>query len=224
MANKYFIVLDLGRRRDHSAIAVVERVEQVAPRESARVKGVLVRYVERVPLGTSYLEVVERVREIATDYWVKGNCSVVVDATGVGEPVVDMLRQAKLGCEIVAVTITGGDRENDAGSTSLAPRCSVPKRDLIEGLQVLLEMKQLRIAADIPHLQTLVKELLDMRVTLRGVRVRIGAEGPGEHDDLAIALALAVWKAKKTVPYLNGVGWAPGLMGYAPGGPGDRWR
>ena len=224
MASKYFVGVDLGRQRDHSAIAVVERVERVVHGEHPKLRGILVRYVERLPLGTSYVEVVARVREIATDYFIRTKCTVVVDATGVGEPVVDMLRQARLGCEIVAVTITGGDRENDAGSTGQAPRCSVPKKDLIGGLQALLEKREMRIAADIPEVGALVKELIDMRVVAReGGRVQIGAEGPGEHDDLVIALALAVWKATKPVRYMNGPGMAPGLMAYAPGGPGDRW-
>ena len=40
-----------------------------------------------------------------------GQCELVVDATGVGAPVVDMLRAAGLGCDISSVTITGGEKE-----------------------------------------------------------------------------------------------------------------
>lgn len=63
---------------------------------------------------------------------------MVVDGTGVGAPVVDMLRAAGLGCEITAVSITGGDRESRRG---------VPKRDLIARVQLALEKGELRIAA-----------------------------------------------------------------------------
>ena len=34
-------------------------------------------------------------------------------------------------------------------------------------------------------------------------RLRIGADGSGEHDDLAIALALACWRARRP---MNGYG------------------
>jgi hypothetical protein len=110
---------------------------------------------------------------------------VVVDGTGVGAPVVDMLRAAGLGCEITAVSITGGDRESRRG---------VPKRDLIAGVQLALEKGELRIARRMKNAGALVRELLDMRMTASG---GMGAEGHGEHDDLAIALALACWKARR---------------------------
>ena len=58
-----------------------------------------------------------------------GQVAVVVDATGVGAPVVEMLRGARLGCEICAVTITSGDRENETPSG-----WNVPKQDLIAAM------------------------------------------------------------------------------------------
>jgi hypothetical protein len=44
----------------------------------------------------------------------------------VGAPVVDLLKAARLGCEVTAVTITGGERtnQNPAG-------WNVPKQDLM---------------------------------------------------------------------------------------------
>jgi hypothetical protein len=44
----------------------------------------------------------------------RGRCVMAVDATGVGEPVVDMLRSGQLGCEVIAVNITGGERRKAA--------------------------------------------------------------------------------------------------------------
>ena len=57
-------------------------------------EGLVLRHVERVPLGTPYPEVVERVRELVTHDELAGRCALAVDATGVGAPVVDMLRAA----------------------------------------------------------------------------------------------------------------------------------
>jgi hypothetical protein len=143
---------------------------------------------------------VERVRTMVVHDDLRGHCCLAVDATGVGAPIVDQLRVAGLGCEISAVTITGGDREHSGGGSGCAvARWNVPKQDLIAGVQVLLERGELRIARRVGDVASLVRELLDVRGTLKSSgRMRVGAEGCGEHDDLVIALALACWRAKRS--------------------------
>ena len=98
--------LDLGKRRDPAAIAVVESGERKLG----------VRQLERIALGTPYPLVVERVREIVR---ASGNCAGAVRGwwwmrRAWATPVVDLLRQARLGCEICAVTITSGEHVADA--------------------------------------------------------------------------------------------------------------
>jgi len=205
----FFIGVDLGQKEDHTAIAIVERPDllrgqqaleyQAALRVRAYlVQGdqarpavsLLVRRVQRTALGTPYPRVVEIVREIARGQAFAGQCVVVVDGTGVGAPVVDMLRAAGLGCEITAVTITGGERESRRGSLNVG----VPKRDLIAGVQMALEKGELRIARRMKDVGALVRELMDVRMAAGGA---IGADRHGEHDDLVIALALACWRARK---------------------------
>jgi len=177
----FYLGLDLGKKHDHTAIVIVERHGNMLQ----------VRHLERVALGTPYTGVVARIREIVER---PGPWALVVDGTGVGEPVVDALRRAGLGCEITAVTITGGERQSRGGSIY-----SVPKQDLIAGVQMAIEMRQLRVARRLGEAGALVKELLNVRITagLAMGKVRIGADGYGEHDDLVIALALACWRAKR---------------------------
>ena len=75
---------------------------------------------------------------------------------------------------------------------------NVPKQDLISGLQLALDRGHLRIAAGMRDAGRLTRELLDVRMQSREHgRVGYGAEGRGKHDDLVIALALAVWRAQK---------------------------
>ena len=194
---KYFIGLDLGQSYDPSAVAVVEEERGV----------LVVRYLERAPLGTPYPQIVEWMRQMVGVPPLRGRCGLVVDGTGVGAPVVDMLRAGRLGCEITDVRITGGDRENSNGSEWNAPQRHVPKMDLIAGLQVAMGNGELKIAAGMAETPTLVRELLDMRMHYgsRG-RMRLGADGFGEHDDLVIALALAVWRARRKPLPMNGLG------------------
>ena len=186
----FYVGVDLGKRRDHSAIAVVEKVLEYSPYASPTMSSMDVRLLERVPLGTPFPVVVNAVRELVRSDALRGRCAVAVDATGMGGPVVDMLKRAQLGCELTAVTITGGDRQTGGGS-----EYGIPKRDLIAGVQVLLELGQLRIARKLPNAGALMRELLDVRLTKRpSGRARIGADGCGEHDDLVIAVGLACWR------------------------------
>jgi phage FluMu gp28-like protein len=167
---RFYVGVDLGQKRDHTAIAVVERREFL-----------LVRHVERVALGTPYPLVVAHLREMVSRQELRGRSALAVDGTGLGGPVVDMLRGAGLGCEITAVTISGGERERKSSGLSV----SVPKRDLIAGVQVALENGDLRIARSLKELGPLVRELVDVRVTsgAGAGKVRIGADGCGEHDE-----------------------------------------
>jgi hypothetical protein len=192
----FYLGLDLGQRRDHSAIAVVERFEARQPWQGLAAKALHLRFVERVPLGTPYPAVVERVRAVATCSDVEGDCRLAVDATGVGAPVVDLLRTARLGFEVTAVTITGGEKASSSGS-----QWNVPKRDLMAGLQVLLEKGELRIARGMRDTPALIRELMDMRASTRS------ADGQGQHDDLVIAVALACWRAKWVKNQVGQNGW-----------------
>ena len=187
----YYLGLDLGKRRDHAALAIVEKILHRSAYTGTHLSSLDVRFLERIPLGTPYPVVVQAVREIVNHDTLRGRCALAVDATGVGGPVVDMLRRGQLGCELAAVTITGGDHQSTNGYDY-----SVPKQDLIAGVQVLLELGQLRIAQDLPECGSLVKELVDVRMTTMSPgRVRIGADGCGQHDDLVMALSLACWRA-----------------------------
>jgi hypothetical protein len=186
----FSIGLDLGQKNDPTAIAVIERIAAMSAYT------LRVRHVERLALGTPYPRVVERVRKIVQHDDLSGKCALAVDATGVGAPVVDMLRAARLGCDIAAVNITGGDRLHRSGST-----WNIPKRDLLAVMQLSLENGDLRIPRDLRHLSSLLRELADFRSTANpSGYVRLGADASGEHDDLVIAISLACWRAQGRDP------------------------
>ncbi|MEJ7810414.1 MAG: hypothetical protein WKG32_08375 [Gemmatimonadaceae bacterium] len=217
----HFVGLDLGQAADYTALAVVRRGPWG---DDATRTAYDVVHLERLAIGTPYPAVARHVRallerpeltETAQEGgWlmarirapgdrhrpnsytpvtvVKRAPPLVVDFTGVGRPVVDMLRADKL--EPVAVTITGGDQVTRDG---LAWR--VPKRDLVGALQVLLQSKRLRIARELPSAAVLVDELLRFRVKINPDTAHdsYGSWREGEHDDLVLALALAVWWAER---------------------------
>lgn len=196
----FYLGVDLGQDHDPAALAVVE-VERATHAwmvsYDSRMK---VRYLERLALGTPYPEVARRVEALA---WKLGRCDVAVDATGLGKPVADLLREMQLPGELAAVKITAGDRESRAGGV-----WNVPKRDLIGGVKVLLEKRELQIAKELRETGPLVRELLDVKARRRASgRERLGADGAGEHDDLVIAVALACWMGGRPE-----VGYGPGRV------------
>src|SRR5438270_13730993 len=76
-----------------------------------------------------------------------------------------------------------------------------PKRDLMIGLQVLLQRGGLQIAAGLKFGQALVEEMAAVRIkqTATG-HEQFGAWREGEHDDLVFAVSLAHWGARKVYP------------------------
>jgi len=177
---------------------VVERAELILDErdyvtyEWRRAMRFRVMWVERMRLGTPYPAVVERVRQVMRGPRMVGRCELVMDATGLGAPVLDMLRAAGLGCRITPVLLTGGEREGCVNGVY-----HVPKRDLITGMQAMLERQELGLPRRLAAVKDLGREIagLQVKVSERG-RVSYGAWGEGEHDDLAVATALACWRAK----------------------------
>ena len=194
--------LDLGQSQDFTAIAVLQRAELVGewdPVVFARRKttALRLRHLERIPLGTPYTEVVDRVVAVTRSADLAGRCDLIADATGVGRPVMDMLRRAELGCRrLWPVVITSGDLERHADG-----HYRVPKRDLIVGLQLLLQRRGLQIAEGMKFGPVLAREMAEMRVKITpSGNEQYGAWREGEHDDLVLAVALACWGARRVYP------------------------
>ena len=146
------------------------------------------RHLERLPLGTPYPAVVQRVVHLMQTPPLAGRAPMLlVDHTGVGRPVSDLLRQHKL--PLVAITITGGTAITQDGAD-----LGVPKRDLISTMAVLLEGRRLQIAESLPEAAALTKELqVFQRRVSRAGNDQYAAWREGTHDDLVLATALACW-------------------------------
>ena len=198
--NYFYFGLDLGQTHDYSALAVVEFAEPVVDRfdyiSYLRTQRKLdptfsVRHLQRFPLGTSYPDVVRATRELTRRPEVRKKCTLVVDGTGVGKPVVDLVHEADFECDVVPVSITPGlAARRDKGWWY------VPKRDLIGVMQVLLEQRRVRIANDLREVQRVIEEFMAIESKAGESGVQFGAWRNGAHDDLALAVALACWRAK----------------------------
>ncbi len=191
LPRKGFIMgVDLGQAQDYTAVVVLEREE----RET--VNHFTARHLERIPLGTAYPEQVRHIKALYDRLKDDGHkLNLVVDGTGVGRAVVDMLTQARL--PVTAITITGGDAVTREGRDF-----RVPKRDLASVTQVLLQMGRLKIDKTLLEASVLIAELQAFKyaITASG-HTRFGNDvaswREAAHDDLVLATAVACWYGER---------------------------
>jgi len=182
--------LDLGQVQDHTALALVEWTETPA---GTRVHAL--RHLARLPLGTGYPAIVTHLKELMRTDELHDTTQLVADATGVGRPVIDMLRTAGLRPTPVVVHAGRQYTVDELGYHA------VPKRVLVSTAQVLLQDRRLRFAPSLPYVKTLEDELLrfEVKITDSGTDV-YGAWREGAHDDLVFALCLACWYGEYKAP------------------------
>jgi hypothetical protein len=183
---RYVVGCDLGQSRDPTAIAVVRRFDDDVGNPGRPI--FQVGHLERLPLGTPYPGVVRHVLRMLGAAPLRGKAELVIDFTGVGRPVFDMFQGQ--GVSPIGVTITAGDAVTCEGMIY-----RVPKLVLISRVQALLHDGRLKIHKDLLDAPALVAELQDFRaeVTDSGYW-KFGARS-GKHDDLVLAVAIALWRA-----------------------------
>jgi hypothetical protein len=215
----YILGLDLGQSQDYTALAVLEKTWTADPNHSGSyLSHYGVRHLRRWQLGTSYTRIIADLGDLVRRPPLC-NPLLVVDQTGVGAAVVDMVRQAQLPAALRPVLITAGHEavQGDSGY-------HVPKKELASLLQVLLQSRGLRIAP-MPERDLLGKELLAFRVKVTvAANETFEAWRERDHDDMVLAVALAAWVGERGAgPFV-----APPLcgrpLGGAAGGGVSSWR
>lgn len=192
---EYYIGVDLGQAADYTAISVVEKKDETAQ----------IRHLERLPLGTPYPDQVQQVKRIFEAITTPASpVKLIVDHTGVGRAVVDLIKTE--GMNPVALTITAGSEAIKEGVT-----WHIPKRDLVSALIVAFQTGKVKISRSLPEADTLIKELMNfkLKVNLQTGHDSYEAWREGIHDDLVLSVAMAVYAAElgkpKPVFYIGGV-------------------
>ena len=196
-----YIGLDLGKRQDHTAlIAAVVTFTGGVPDPATRAVPLYpkftVLYAARLPLDTETTNIPRFVRDAVQryrpHYALPGHVpQILVDATGGGHTVVELLRKDNPGAQIKPITITGGQTAHQLKDSYMG----VPRTDLIGRLKLFFETGMIQIERTAPGFEILEREL--QRFEPSGDQQ--------EHDDLVMALALAVWQAAKDHPNLVGL-------------------
>lgn len=195
LKRSFAVGIDVGQAHDPTAICVASRITSTPTNPMLASLNPYARpryevlHLERLRLGMPYPQQVDRLEALLSrEPLCRLSPCVLVDYTGVGRPVFDMfagrpaLRRAR------GVVITGG-RETNGNAAGW----SVPKGELVSKLQALLHSGDLRIAGSLPDAAVLARELQDFRVRFTEAGNATFNAREGAHDDLVLALALAVF-------------------------------
>lgn len=211
---KFFVIsLDPAQLHDHSALAVIECnpgacIRPGGPDENVY-RVVSLKRKQRLP----YTEIVSWCKKVFQNPKFQRGEGVsepqfVIDAGGVGRAILDMLTAE--GIKATPIQLTGGEAESCVNGTY-----HVSKSFVIGKFLAAWDASRVQVPATASFLPILETELKAFRgaMTSQG-RAKFEAE-QGEHDDLVMALAQAVWYFEQHGPWK-----IPKLVFTAPRKPG----
>ena len=187
----YFLGLDCGQAQDYSALSILRQ-------EGERYHVV---HLERLPLDMPYPQQIEKVFQLMNKKPLnRANKTLALDFTGVGRPVWDLAKDR--GLNPIGIAITGGVNVSWNEDRS---RASVPKRDLIAGLQIAAQNDNLKVASGLKFGPVLAEELQSFKVKIdpKTAHDSYGAWREGSHDDLILSCAIGLWVAQNLNPRSN---------------------
>ena len=217
----FFIGLDLGKKRDYSAIVVVERIYDNKQEDSYRhVVRKAHRYKPGGILSSQNTHYTDLVKDVLRRYVNNPNYRVeeeyrpvpggfrewpmlILDATGIGNRVEeDFINAGLRSNEFKRVIITGGNQVTRPGGPGVF---GVPKSKLYYDCYIDAENDRLQVAEGMEELDILQEELKNIRPKERKDNGPLTYEEIREdkHDDLVVAMALAHWAAHRFSPAMR---------------------
>lgn len=188
----FIISADLGQANDWTAISVIERVvkgDGILGQDGNGERTLFLRHIERPPIGTEYPDIVERLVALFKSPALEGKeKAVVIDYTGLGRPVYDLMRQRGFRYSLNAISITGSMDANH-----IKGHWNVPKRDLVTRLQIALQFGELKIAKGLKEANALIEELSNFQTKITDSGRDIYGGRSGVHDDIVLSVAMGVW-------------------------------
>ena len=197
---EYIFSADLGTVNDYTAYSLTQHFHE--KQESRAVNGTVAKrlstedryvsrynltYLERVALNTTYEDIVADIKTKLQNPQLEGRTTLLVDMTGAGIPVFQMMERAKL--NPVGISITGGltPHKNEYGYT-------VPKKDLVAALQIGFQTRRLKIAAGLPFQDVFKEEIRNFKMKLtKSGNETFEAWRENIHDDLVLSVAMTLW-------------------------------
>ena len=181
------IGVEFGQRRSPSVICVA--TNPLRSSDGHQERHFLIRGLERLATGTTFPALALRLSEMqagAKKHAPRERIAVYVNATGVGEPLVQFL-DSRISSRVRPVYFTHGDRRAENW-----PQVELGKALLVGRLQMLLQTGRIHLPKT-PQTEILARELLDYEIRVESdANEHYGSFSVGTQDDLVMALGLAV--------------------------------
>ncbi len=187
----FIIGVSIGLAQDFTAIAVLERFEELTG--EAKNGGWLTKiryeapYLERLRLGTGFIEITEHLKELIADLPPHGRLRTLVDRTICGRPPIDHMRKEGLTVAPIKIMQSGVAR----GGVYFG--MSVPKDEMASSLMLLYQADRLKVR-DMPEADELSNELQNYShkpSSVIGKDLEAWRERPS--DDLVFAMMMPCW-------------------------------
>ena len=206
----HLIGMDLGQAQDFTTRAVIRRREVIRAKPVA--EGSLdkeawiypyyhCRWIERPPQHTPYPEIVAGTKTLIEHPEIggpdrEGDYTLVVDITR-ERAVFDYMIQS--GLAPVGVIKTGGHeaREQKDEYGQATGIWTVPKEDIVQTFQIVLQNGRFTAEPNLPHAAQLRKEMQAYQMkTSRRAHTSYEAMREEDHDDILTAIMDAIWYAE----------------------------
>ena len=171
---------DVGVFADHSVLSILEPED--GPDSTCWVAKEIIQMPLRVSVQQQLQALQPKLESLDT---------LAVDAGGSGQGVPDLIT----GPRVVPVVITGGTGKGRVKDG----RVTVGKSSLIQGMLQMVFHRELRVAADAPGRELLMREMRAFQYLPNG-RFRQMEAQRGQHDDAVMSLAMAAFIARRIGP------------------------
>jgi phage FluMu gp28-like protein len=154
---KYYAGIDLGKLQDHTALTITKAEDNT----------ISLFYIHEFPLKTPYNQIIGHLAKANEKFLFQ---KVLVDQTGVGEPILEEIRNQGMNC-VEGLKFT-----------------TETKEELLTGLKMLMEQEELAI----PYDRRLCEQMNEQQYVYgKNGRLQFN-HPPNSHDDMLWSLALAV--------------------------------
>ncbi len=185
----YLCGLDLGQVSDRTALAALGVIRGTSPGTNTY----QLLFLQRFPRGTPYPTIGDRVAEVFSKPPLAGQ-TLAIDGSGVGRAVVDHFRRLRLSANFRPVSITGGS----AATRAPDGYWHIAKQNLVSATQLVMQTRRIAFAPNLQDLDILVQELQAFRVKITRGANELYEVREGEHDDMVLAVAMALWFGENT--------------------------
>jgi len=211
--NEYIMAWDIAQKRDFTTGIVVKRSTEIIPgsdilkspdRSKVYADIVAIDKFNNVP----YTQVADIIENRMGHVDLRNSCDLLVDGTGIGAAVVDLLREKGLNPNPIVFTGGGQVREvtapfgtvfkNSPGQLSplkIIRELHVPKNDLSAAGKILMEQDRVSVVPGLRWGEDFKTQMLAFRgkVNERTGRKKYEAETEGDHDDMVVTYLMIAW-------------------------------